>query len=607
MRIPARSFQQGHTYGSRRGSVLLTVLVIIGLLTFAIYTFAELSVSEVEATSMYARSTQTRAIADSGLELASALLADPLERASENYFHRPELFAGILMQDSQGARGRARYSIIAPNESDITAASVRYGFSDESGKLNLNEAVKWDIGAAEKRKLLMFLPLMTEEYADAILDWVDNDALAREFGAESDFYEGLAEPYSTANGPLSSLDELLLVRGVTRELVYGEDVNRNGLLDLGEDLNGDGVLDRGWAAYLTVYSKEANVRADGSSRINLNEEDLPKLFDDLAAEFDNEVATFVVAYRMNGAATENPQGQQGQSTGGGGGGRRGRRGGGGNSQSSGNNSNGGGSSKAGDTSGEKNASGDQNQGIQSQQPSQGGSGSPLGSSSGGSGGVSSTGGGSGSGGGSSGGGNNTIKKGGLEIPRSGGGGNNINSIYDLVDVKVTAKVNGADKTIESPWKTEGRDLGQALPLLIDALTTVKESTIKGRVNVNQASREVLMGLPGMSEQLANSIAQQKSVGPNGEPVTDFMDSHGTSGWLLVEGLADVATMKQIDKYITARGDVYRVQSVGYFDAGGPASRLEAVFDATALPPKVLFFRDLTELGAGYSRTQLTAQ
>jgi hypothetical protein len=66
-------------------------------------------------------------------------------------------------------------------------------------------------------------------------------------------------------------------------------------------------------------------------------------------------------------------------------------------------------------------------------------------------------------------------------------------------------------------------------------------------------------------------------------------------------------MKQIDKYITARGDVYRVQSVGYFDAGGPATRIEAVFDATALPPKVLFFRDLTELWAGYSRAQLTAQ
>ncbi|MGE3315557.1 MAG: hypothetical protein AB7O26_10615 [Planctomycetaceae bacterium] len=592
-----------HASTQRKGSVLLTVLVIIGLLTFAIYTFAELSVSEVEATSMYARSTQTRALADSGLELASALLADPLERASENYYHRPELFAGILMQDAQGARGRGRYSVIAPNESDITSTAVRYGFSDESGKLNLNEAVKWDIGAADKRKLLMFLPLMTEECADAILDWVDNDALAREFGAEADFYEGLAEPYAPTNGPLSSLDELLLVRGVSRELLFGEDANRNGLLDLGEDLNGDGILDRGWAAYLTVYSKEANVRADGSPRIKLNQDDLAALFDELAAEFDDETATFVVAYRMNGVSTENSNPQQGGSSGGNsGGGRRGRRGGGG-GQSSGNNSNGNSPSNPSGSSSDESAAGSQGQGDQGQQ-SNPGSGTPQSSGSR-SGGGSSRGGSGQSG--SSGGGNNTIKKGGLEIPRSGGGGNTINSIYDLVDVKVKAKVNGTDQTLESPWKTQGRDLGQALPLLVDALTTIEESTIKGRVNINQASREVLLGLPGMTEQLATSIAMQKSVGPNGEPVTDFMDSHGTSGWLLVEGLADVATMKQIDKYITARGDVYRVQSVGYFDAGGPATRLEAVFDATALPPKVLFFRDLTELGAGYSRTQLTTQ
>ena len=58
-------------------------------------------------------------------------------------------------------------------------------------------------------------------------------------------------------------------------------------------------------------------------------------------------------------------------------------------------------------------------------------------------------------------------------------------------------------------------------------------------------------------------------------------------------------MRQLDRYITGRGDVYRIQSVGYFDAGGPVTRLEAVIDATRQPPQIVQLSDLTDLGRGY--------
>jgi hypothetical protein len=58
-------------------------------------------------------------------------------------------------------------------------------------------------------------------------------------------------------------------------------------------------------------------------------------------------------------------------------------------------------------------------------------------------------------------------------------------------------------------------------------------------------------------------------------------------------------MRQLDPYVTGRGDVYRIQSLGYFDAGGPVTRLEAVLDATRQPPKLACLRDLTDLGRGY--------
>ena len=73
-----------------------------------------------------------------------------------------------------------------------------------------------------------------------------------------------------------------MVRGVTPAMLFGRDVNRNGMVDPhevnmplpdGMD-NGDGSLDRGWSAYLTLFSMEKNVNASGQPRINLNQDDL---------------------------------------------------------------------------------------------------------------------------------------------------------------------------------------------------------------------------------------------------------------------------------------------------------------------------------------------
>jgi hypothetical protein len=63
-------------------------------------------------------------------------------------------------------------------------------------------------------------------------------------------------------------------------------------------------------------------------------------------------------------------------------------------------------------------------------------------------------------------------------------------------------------------------------------------------------------------------------------------------------------MAQLDPYLTSHGAVYRAQSIGYFDEGGPFVRLEAVIDGSIDPPRILNFRDLSDLGRGFSRQQL---
>ena len=77
----------------------------------------------------------------------------------------------------------------------------------------------------------MNLTDMDESTADAILDWIDADNAPRDLGAEADYYLGLDPPVRPRNAVPPSLDELLLVRGVTREKLFGLDLNANFRID----------------------------------------------------------------------------------------------------------------------------------------------------------------------------------------------------------------------------------------------------------------------------------------------------------------------------------------------------------------------------------------
>src|SRR5204862_3510059 len=112
-----------------------------------------------------------------------------------------------------------------------------------------------------------------DEIADSIITWVrtesENARSPRPNGADSSYYAALSPPYRAKNGPLDSVEELLLVRGVTPQLLFGTDYNRNGIQDPGED-DGSG-WDPGWAAFITVYSRVRNVDSTGNAKVNLND------------------------------------------------------------------------------------------------------------------------------------------------------------------------------------------------------------------------------------------------------------------------------------------------------------------------------------------------
>ncbi len=75
-----------------------------------------------------------------------------------------------------------------------------------------------------------------DEVVDAILDWTDPDDLTTgEGGAEADYYQTLQPPYQPPNGAMFSIEELLLIKGITEDMYYGMTVDgqpRPGLREL---------------------------------------------------------------------------------------------------------------------------------------------------------------------------------------------------------------------------------------------------------------------------------------------------------------------------------------------------------------------------------------
>ena len=70
-------------------------------------------------------------------------------------------------------------------------------------------------------------------------------------------------------------------------------------------------------------------------------------------------------------------------------------------------------------------------------------------------------------------------------------------------------------------------------------------------------------------------------------------------WLATTLNMPTTTFNAMSKYITGRTQLYRVQSIGYFGNGGPTARVEAVIDTNQGKPRIVYFRDLTELGRGF--------
>ena len=291
----------------------MVVTVVILLISLAAYGFLTLMQTENKAARARGDQLQAQAVAASGREYLASVLELPRSQRPEGaeVGDLAEVFGNVLVDGDQEERDettrQGRFSVLAPDNSETSTRGWRFGYENESAKINLARLLdreRREPGAA--RDALMNLPYMDESTADAILDWIDPDDQARDLGAESEYYLGLTPPRRPRNGLPPSLEELLLVKGVTREKLLGTDLNANFRLDDSEDelakQQAEIASDSGtpWCQFLTVRSAERDETFDGQPRVQLNQADLGSLHGELASALEPAWANYIVAYRQYG-------------------------------------------------------------------------------------------------------------------------------------------------------------------------------------------------------------------------------------------------------------------------------------------------------------------
>ncbi len=304
----------------KNGSVLVGLLWCLALLSVVVISVLHTARMDLLVVKNYGDRIQAHYLALSGIEKAEALLY----RDAEDRSHSKKNHTGNFYDDAQQFRdvplGRGVFSVIRRGRSD-EGGGVIFGVSDEESRLNVNTATTDE---------LVKLQNMTPDVAAAIVNWRggDNTAVA----AETQYYEGLQPPYQPRIGPFQTVRELLMVRGVTPELLVGEDVHQNGLLPEAE-VNGNEFAvdnsvdssDLGWAGILTVDSSVRNVNAAGEDRVNIQSADQTSLT--AIRGITPQIAQAIVAYRgqhqfqsiadlldVTPPQNQNPRGSPGQSS-----------------------------------------------------------------------------------------------------------------------------------------------------------------------------------------------------------------------------------------------------------------------------------------------------
>ena len=225
---------------SSSGSALIVALWTVILLSLIVSSFAFEMHLEAKLASHYRKRMQAGYLAQAGMERARMLLvqsSDP-KILEETYDKKDETW---YLPAKNIARGAAVYGFADTMETGTATVDI----VPEIARRNVNR-----LSLEDWRKVLDTGDITEDRWdtlTDSFYDWTDPDNTLRPYGAEQDYYTGLTPPYKPRNGPLFTVDELLLIKGFSPEVLDGsppkenEDAGMSGIRDL-LTIFGDGTI-----------------------------------------------------------------------------------------------------------------------------------------------------------------------------------------------------------------------------------------------------------------------------------------------------------------------------------------------------------------------------
>jgi len=196
-----------------KGIALITVILVIVILVAVVIELNRSSRVDIYEAANLSDGIKSSYIAKSGFYGAAALLANseqPYDTLRDDWARMEQI---SMQSDTLFPEG---YFIAR--------------IEDETGKIPLNRLVQGDEYNPATKEILVRLLSQPEfglgereidEIVDSIKDWIDADDTASGFGAEGSYYASLDSPYRAKNAPFDCIEELLMVKGITKEIYYG--------------------------------------------------------------------------------------------------------------------------------------------------------------------------------------------------------------------------------------------------------------------------------------------------------------------------------------------------------------------------------------------------
>ena len=210
--FPGTSFRKLLSHNNK-GIALITVILIVGILVAVVIELNRSSRADIYDAANLSDGIKLTYIAKSGFYGAAALLANP----KNNY--------DTLRDDW------AKANILSEKSTSLfTDGYFIAKVEDEDGKIplnNLTNGKEYNVAIKEMLVRLLSQPEFgldeekINEIVDSIKDWIDADEDVTGAGAESYYYSSFDPPYEAKNAPLDCIEELLMVKGITNEILYG--------------------------------------------------------------------------------------------------------------------------------------------------------------------------------------------------------------------------------------------------------------------------------------------------------------------------------------------------------------------------------------------------